>query len=124
MKVRYNPIVGGLLLALGLACLLLGLWLWQLGDFGPGVVIGVLVTLMGVLTLARPYFWVRENSVEVLAMIGPAKREFPYTSLDYDGRRLCTLDSEGERRRIPVSRWIAHSGDWAAVTGPSSRPAA
>jgi hypothetical protein len=124
MKVRYSPVVSGLLLVLGVACLGLGVWDWTHGTFGPGVVIGVLVALMGVLTLTRTYFRVGHDVVEVLAMLGPAKREYPYESLVYDNGRLFAVDGAGERRRIPVARWIAHSGDWMVATDPSRRPAA
>jgi hypothetical protein len=105
MKVRYNPVVGVLLLVLGGVCLFLGLWLLALGEFNMSVLAGALVTLLGILHLVRPYFWVTASAVEVTAAIGPARRTFPFRT-----------------KKLPVTRWMAHSGDWTAAVERATRP--
>jgi hypothetical protein len=121
MKIRYNPVVGVLALVLGAVCSFLGLWLYMLGEFSPALVVGLMPMLIGVLYLVRPYFWVSPTSVIVPALIGPAKREFPFQSLESDGGRLIVVRDDGTRKRVPVARWLAHSADWTAVTDRSSR---
>ena len=115
MKVRYNPVVGVVALVLGGVCLFLGLWLMALGEFSPAIFPGLLVTLLGVLYLVRPYFWVNSKSVELAAVIGPMKRTFPFQTLEIDGGKLVAVSGDGSRKKVPVTRWMAHSGDWAAA---------
>ncbi len=115
MKVRYNPAVGVVALVLGGVCLFLALWLMSLGEFSPAIFPGLLVTLLGVMYLVRPYFWMNPKSVELAALIGPMKRTFPFQTLEVDGSRLVAVSGDGSRKKVPVARWMAHSGDWAAA---------
>lgn len=115
MKVRYNPFVGVVALVLGAVCVFLGLWLAMLGEFSPAVIVGLMPMLIGVLYLVRPYFWVHGTSVEVPAVMGPLKREFPFQTLEVDGGKLFAVSADGTRKRVPVTRWFAHSGDWQAA---------
>lgn len=115
MKVRYNPFVGVVALVLGAACVFMGLWLLLLGAFSPAVVIGFVPMVVGALYLARPYFWVHQKYVEVPALIGQARREFPFTTLEVDGGKVFAVGTDGTRKRVPVARWVAHSGDWKAA---------
>jgi hypothetical protein len=115
VKVRYNPVLGVVTLVIGGACLFLGLWLMALGEFSPAVFPGLLVTLFGVLYLVRPYFRVNTQSVELAALIGPMKRTFPFQTLEVDGGKLVAIRPDGSRKKVPVARWMAHSGDWAAA---------
>jgi hypothetical protein len=115
VKVRYNPAVGVVSLVIGGVCLFLGLWLMALGEFSPAIFPGLMVTLFGVLYLVRPYFWVNSTSVETAALIGPLKRTFPFQTLEVDGGKLVAISQDGSRKKVPVTRWMAHSGDWAAA---------
>jgi len=115
MKVRYNPVVGVVALAIGGVCVFLGLWLMLLGEFSPAVVIGLMPMLIGVLYLARPYFWVHSTSIEVPALLGPMRRQFPFKTLEVDGGKLFAVSADGTRKRVPVARWSAHTGDWKAA---------
>jgi hypothetical protein len=116
MKVRYNPAVGIVLLVLGVVCLFLGLWLMALGEFSPAVFPGLLVTVIGILYLVRPYFWVMSSTVEVVAPMGPARRRYPFQTLTVDGGKFYAVGADGTRKKVPVSRWMANSADWTAVT--------
>ena len=115
MKVRYNPVLGVVALVLGGVCLFLGLWLMALGEFSPAIFPGLVVSLFGVMYLVRPYFLVNPKSVELAALIGPMKRTFPFQTLEVDGGKLVAISQDGSRKKVPVARWMAHSGDWAAA---------
>jgi hypothetical protein len=121
VKVRYNPVVGIVMLVLGAVCLFLGLWLMALGEFSPAVFPGLLVTVMGILYLVRPYFWVTSSTVELVTPMGPAKRRCPFQALEVDGGRFYAVSADGTRKKVPVSRWMANSADWRAVTERATR---
>jgi hypothetical protein len=123
MKVRYNPFVGVVALVIGAICEFLGLWLLLLGAFSPSVVLGLLPMLLGLLYLLRPYFWVHSKYVVIPALVGPATREVPYQRLELDGGKLVAVGEDGTRKKVPVTRWMAHSGDWAALMAERSTPA-
>jgi hypothetical protein len=119
MKVRYRPWVGIILLVLGAACAILALWLAAAtGTLNPSVFLGALIMLMGILYLLRPYFWVYDASVEVTALVGPARRKFPYATLQLDGNKLYAVQPDGKRRKVSVAKWMAHADDWAQFTAP------
>lgn len=116
MKVRYNPAVAVVALVLGLLCLFLGLWMSMLGEFSPTVIAGLMPTLIGILYLVRPYFWVTPRSVTVGALIGPMSREIMFQRLEADGGRLYAIEDDGTRKKLPVARWLANQADWRAIT--------
>ncbi|MFD1049887.1 chorismate-binding protein, partial [Kibdelosporangium lantanae] len=72
--------------------------------------------------LLRPYFWVYDASVEVAALVGPARRRFPYETLELDGNKLYAVQGDGKRRKVSVSKWMANGDDWAQFTAPLQRP--
>ncbi|TDV42735.1 hypothetical protein [Actinophytocola oryzae] len=123
MKVRYNPAVGTVMIVLGAVCVFLGLWLAMLGEFNPGIVVGLVPMVLGILYFVRPYFLVSPGSVALVAVFGPVRREFPYETLEFTGGKVFAVRGDGTRKRVPVARWMANSGDWqrwAAVSaGPS-----
>ena len=116
MKVRYNPVIAIVAILLGGICLFLGLWVSMLGEFNPAVIAGLMPTLIGILYLVRPYFWVTPGSVTVGALIGPMSREFMFQRLEADGGRLYAIEDDGTRKKLPVARWLANSTDWRAIT--------
>ena len=122
MKVRYNMYVGILFVVLGAVSTVLGLWLTLLGDFSPGFIVGVLCLVLGILYLARTYFWVHENAVVVPAVVGPLKREFPFQSLTFDGGKMIAVRPDGTSKKVPVARWMSNTGDWNAVMTARSTP--
>jgi hypothetical protein len=122
MRIRYNPVVAIVFIVLGVVCLFLGLWLTMLGEFSPALFPGLLCPVIGALYLVRPYFWVNPTSVQLPALIGPIKREFPFQTLELNGNKLVAVRDDGTRKKVPVARWLAHSDDWASAAG-SDRPA-
>jgi hypothetical protein len=123
MKIRYKPVVASFFVVLGGVCLLVGLWLSMLGGFNAAILAGVLGLVYGILFLTRPYFWVYPMLVEVVALVGPMKREVPFQTLELDGRKLVAVRDDGTRKKVPVTRWLAHSADWDAAIAKSARPA-
>lgn len=125
MKVRYNVVVGVLFVVLGAVSTVLGLWLTLLGEFNPTFLFGLLCTLLGILYLVRPYFWVHESLVVIQAALGPAKRRIPFESLTFDGNKMIAVQADGTTRKVPVARWMSNAGDWDSVrtarTTPGSR---
>jgi hypothetical protein len=115
MKVRYNPVVGVVSIVLGAVCEFFGLWLLMLGEFSPAAFVGLFPILIGVLYFARPYFLVDSHTVAVPALVGPVRREFPYDRLEYDKGKLVAVSLDGSRKKVPVTRWLAHSADWTSV---------
>jgi hypothetical protein len=119
MKVRYRPWVGIILLVLGAVCAVLGLTLAaSTGELNPSVFLGALIMLLGLLYLLRPYFWVYDASVEVTALVGPARRRFPYETLELEGNKLYAVQADGKRRKVSVSKWMSNGDDWAQFTAP------
>lgn len=123
MKVRYNTAVGISFVVLGAVCTVLGLWLAMLGEFNPSVLIGLLVLLLGILYLVRPYFWVHSKSVEVGAVIGPMKREYEFQTLELSGGKVVAVRADGTRKKVPVTRWMSNTSDWDAVMSARTTPA-
>lgn len=123
MQVRYNPVVGWVFLALGLVNLVLGVWPLLLGEFQFSLILGLLICVLGPLYLTRPYFQVDEDSIRVLALLGPGKREFrlsPSESIVTDGGRLLIADKDGSSRKVPVRKWISRTVDWDAVVSSAA----
>lgn len=115
MKVRYNVAVGVVFIVLGAVCTFLGLWLLLLGEFNPAVVVGLLPMLFGILYLVRPYFVVEQGMVTVPALIGPVRRQFPFTHLERAGGKVVAVRPDGTRKKLPIARWLAHPADWRTV---------
>lgn len=121
MKIRYNVAVAVVMLVIGAACAFGGLWLYLLGEFSFTLIIGLILMLLGILYLVRPYFWVYSTEVIIPAPIGPVKRRFPFQYLEANGNRLYAVTGDGTRKKVPVARWLANSADWAAVTAGAHR---
>lgn len=120
MKVRYSPVIAVLFLVLGLFSLITGLWLLRLGQFPPGLIVGAMLTLIGVLYFVRPYFEVSAKSVTVPALVGSRQRDFTYETLEIDGGRLVAVGRDGARKKVPVYRWTSHPADWKALVAAKS----
>lgn len=123
MTVRYNPIIGGILLALGVVNVLLGFWLLALGGNGGGALIsGLPSTAVGALFLVRTYFTLERSTVVRRALVGPMIRDFRYVRFTVDGNHLYGVDGDGGRHKIPVSRWQARRADWDALPRGDAAP--
>ena len=134
MKVRYNPLIGVLAVVLGGVSLCSGFLERMLrmnhtrassGEmstvlglvFHPPVICGLVVTVLGILCLTRPYFWLMPRKVMIGTLVGPVSQEFRYVRLEPHGRRLYAVGPDGTRTKLPVARWLTHHDGWRAVTG-------
>ncbi|NKY96887.1 hypothetical protein [Nocardiopsis alborubida] len=124
IKVRFTPVVGGLLLALGLLNLVLGVWLLGLGEFTMGLLIGVAVTVAGAVQLTRTYFWFDPeigagwSSVSGPGRFGPLARGVTAERGERfaaEGAGLVHVAADGTRTPVPVRRWMANRADWRAL---------
>ena len=118
MNVRYNPILGGGMIAMGTLNVLLA----GVSGAMPGMLTGFIVGAMGVLYLIRVWFTVGPEGIELAALIGPLVKRYPGTPREFriDGGRL--VSPEGKtvaRRRKPVpSRLKPAAPPWGAGRSP------
>ncbi|CAL9368694.1 MULTISPECIES: hypothetical protein [Nocardiopsis] len=132
IKVRLTPVVGVLLLALGLLNLVLGVWLLGSGDFTMGLPIGVVITFAGAVQLTRTYFWFDPeigagwSSVSGPARFGPLARGVKAERGErfaVEQGRLAHVAADGTRTPVPVRRWMANRADWRALEAALSETA-
>jgi hypothetical protein len=114
MRVRYNKRVG-------IVCLVAAIVLGTLATVSDdlsfvGVLTPVVLLGFGVAFLTRPYLLVDDRALIVRALIGTAQETYrlePADAVEFDGKRVF-LVRQSERRKIPVTRWMADKRDWAA----------
>jgi hypothetical protein len=113
MEVHYSRLYRYLIIALGVVNILVGLT--------PGntisLIVGVLFIALGGIALSRVYLRVEPNVIILYALIGPFKREFPYTSpadVTVAGNRLL-IQSGGTTRAISAPRWMVDQIEWARL---------
>lgn len=119
MTVRYNAGWGVAFVVLGAAATTLGLWVTAVDGFQPAVVAGMIVFVLGVLYLTRPYFEYHPTTrtVVVKSPLGPVQRRFGGSEgqqLIVEGNRIVCVRQDGKRRR-PVSPMMANGDQWRAV---------
>jgi hypothetical protein len=115
MKVRYRPALGVLFLFLGGLLLAIAVWRATLGEATPMLAFGPLALLYGVLFLVRPYFWVHESAIAVVALFGPpVRRTFEYQALLIEDGTVYAVVQD-TRTKVPVKRWLARQTDWRAT---------
>src|SRR5262249_54774682 len=87
--------------------------------FGPGL--AALASLIpGIGYLTRTYFEVGPDRVLLFALIGPLRREYPYSSpseLRIEGGKLFVRG-----KKIPVSRGQADAADWQRFAQSLTQP--
>lgn len=128
MTVRYKPVMPVIFIALGVINFVLWLLLVRSGGAaaGPSLVLGPLLTVLGILQLTRPYFEFdpRTGTIGVKALIGPMTRRFGGTEggrLFVDGNRILCTRADGRTKRVPVNRLFAADDGWRSVLGQISQ---
>ncbi len=121
---RYKGVLGLAFILIGATTILLNLWRTGLnGQLSRpiviGLVFGILVALLGVLSLTRPYFRVAPNRLTVYNLIGKAAERHPFASFGHikiEGGNLYIESSyaeeAGHRQRVKIKRWLVKSDDW------------
>jgi hypothetical protein len=108
-SVGYNKTLGLVLLGVGLLSFLLNLWVMLLGgSLNPGLLVGLLVAVIGVLYLTKDFLRVSSSSVEQLNLWGRVLKSYPLNQLGVVDGQVYT---EPERKKLAV-RWLAKPGDW------------
>jgi hypothetical protein len=121
VSVRYNPVIGIVLIVLGVINIVLAVWLIQVGGTaGASLFLGPFIAILGLLQLNRTYFEFdqRTSTITMKALIGPAKREFGGAKGDLlrvEGERIMRTRADGRTKKVPVSRFYARGDQWRAV---------
>lgn len=121
---RYNPWLGGALLGLGLLCLLLNIWILLLsGTFNGGVIVGAIVTVVGILYLTRPCFSVAPNRLSLYSPAGMVVKRYPFvalTDIQVEGNKLYIASpgaqSPSQREKVSIAKWMVNPTDWKTLT--------
>ena len=117
--------------SLGIACLIIGavstlLNLWRIGLEGQlrrpillGLILGLLVALLGILYLTRPYFRVAPNRLTVYNLLGKVVKRYPFVAfsnleIEEDSLYVESSDAErdSQRERVRVKKWMVRAEDW------------
>ncbi len=122
-KGRYKVSVGIAFLLIGTVTVLLSLWRIGLDGLRRpvllGLVLGIVVTLLGMVYLTRPYFGVAPNRLTVYSLLGKTVKRYPFASFNHlkieDGHLYVESSdvAEGNRReKVKISKWMVRSDDW------------
>lgn len=90
----------------------------------PFLIGGGVVAIFGLLYFGPiPYVTVSLSQVELSMTRGPHKRTTVrgHEHLDTDGDRLLVVGNDGDVRRLPVYRSMAHPGDWSEMVATFTR---
>jgi hypothetical protein len=113
MKVHFSNWIIIPLLAVGLLCLGLGVWLALLqGKLNTQILTGVICSLAAMLYLINPVFALEDDSIALYRPIGLVGRRFPFRSrseIRVDGNRLFVGEA-----RLPIRKWYLNRSQWRA----------
>lgn len=116
MKVYYNKAWGIFFVIMSLIILVLHLYLINLtGRTQPlNMLSAILILVVGILYLNRPYFELTSTEIQLYAPLGYVVRRYNFTSysdLDWDGKKLYLIQ-DGKRKRIRVSAMMSNKAQW------------
>ena len=117
MTVRYKKGWAYLFIAMGVLNLVLGGLLLLNGVPHFSVFIGVIILIIGVGYLTKPYVTVTDRGFVFKALIGPIERTFEFDSLDrvrVENNKIL-IQNNGGWKRVPISKFLAHNNDWQAL---------
>ncbi|MFT7580610.1 MAG: hypothetical protein ACI9MR_002281 [Myxococcota bacterium] len=117
IRVRYNRIYAILLIVLSAANLVMG----GITSAPTTILLGAVLTVIGILFLVQPYFVLDGGIVHVKNVYGMSMRRYDvtaYASVEvvHDGARIYFVGLDGERKRVKVTRWLSHRPDWNTFT--------
>jgi len=123
-KGRYAIWMGVGFLLLGVVSTGLNLWAMLLaGEFSGAIVLGILLTIIGVLYLKQPYFVIAPNRLTLYNLLGKSVKRYPFASYDHitveNGIVYIKSDyaeDTNQREKVNISRWLVRSKDWARLT--------
>lgn len=121
LKGRYKLWLGVAFLLLGLVSTGLNVWVMLLeGGFSGAVVLGLLLTLIGVLYLRQPYFAIAPNRLTIYNLLGKPIQRYPFASWAQFSLEANTLYIEGAeasegKTKVKLNAWMVNSADWERV---------
>ncbi len=125
-KGRYRLWLGLVFLLLGLLTTGLNTWVMLLnGQFSGAVVLGLLITLIGILYLKQPYFAIAPNRLTLYNLIGRPVKRYSFESfsqLSIEGSTLYLKDrylkdntDAMAKTKVNLTRWMMKSADWQRI---------
>lgn len=94
--------------------LLLSIWVILLGGFSVAIVTGVLITVIGILYLARPYFVVEPSRIVLYNLFGMPMKQYaiePYSTVRIENNKLY-IHTKDSQTKVNVTKWLANADDW------------
>jgi hypothetical protein len=117
MTIRYKKGLAYLFIAMGGLNLLLGLNLLRFGIPHFSIFIGIIILVLGIGYLTKPYATVTDREFIFLAMIGPIKRTLAFDSLDrvrIENNKI-SIQTDRGWQPVPIAKFLVHSEDWKAL---------
>lgn len=117
MKAYFKQGWGVTFIILGIVLLVLNLMLLNMrgAHSNPmGLLMGVMITLIGILYLTRPAFELRANELVMFNLLGMELKRYPFKSLrDFQviGNKLY-IAAEGSSKRVKISKVMIRTTDW------------
>lgn len=108
MIVRYNPLIGIVLVVVSAINLSLAVVTGSM----PVIFSALIVGGMGTLYLYRPYFTFEPTGVVMKALIGPVTTSHPGAPASF---RMVGSRLVGPGDKTVARRWMARGGDWDAL---------
>ncbi|HTX92030.1 MAG TPA: hypothetical protein VMC09_12525 [Anaerolineales bacterium] len=119
MKIRYNTVVGVVLLAfVFMDCCLTAFFIAGNKGLGPipaGLVAGFWIGLIaGILYLTQTYFEVAANNLVIRSLVGITSKTYAFNSsrdFSIEGKKVY-LVTGGKRIQLPLYAWLADKRGW------------
>ncbi|NJM96529.1 MAG: hypothetical protein HC800_04370 [Phormidesmis sp. RL_2_1] len=125
-KGRYQPWLGLAFFLLGATTTTLNLWAMLLsGELKGAIVVGALLTIIGVLYLNRPYFALAPNRLTIYNLIGSAVNRYSFESFSQikieNGSVLIDSSYPNEPpQKVKITPWMVRSADWKRLKAIAS----
>ncbi|MGB3767390.1 MAG: hypothetical protein WA947_12600 [Phormidesmis sp.] len=131
-QARFNPWIGLALVLAGLLIFLLSLRTILVDQvFSLRIFLGVLLAVVGLLYLKRPYFAIAPNRLTVYSFFGQVVKRYPFAdfhSIEIDSGKVYirapdeapeaengNAHSFENRERVKIQRWMTKSSDWKSL---------
>ena len=124
-QARFNPWIGLALVLAGLLVFLLALRTILVDQvFSLRIFLGVLLIVVGLLYLKRPYFAIAPNRLTVYSFFGQVVKRYPFAdfrNIEIDGGKVYIRAPEvdngnahsfEDRECVKIQKWMTQSSDW------------
>jgi hypothetical protein len=118
MTIHYKKSLAYIFIAMGALNLLLGLNLLRVGVPHFSIFIGIVILMLGIGYLTKPYATVSDRELIVPAMFGPIKRTYEYESLDrvrIENSKILIQTHAGGWQPVAIAKFLVRNEDWQAL---------